>query len=174
MRKFFAAMLIAVAGSANANVLCEIITKDPRYHVATYIRSQTACVTTRQVGSAEVAQFGKFLVAATAVVYLTHLYKQSQIEEILAGDYKTMTCRRGTIWDRETFEFLVGERIAVNRNTGNAYDHTGNGVYERGMWTSYKLDMNNQTVRGNGLMGSVDLTCQITADVRRSLISDEE
>ena len=52
MKKIVAGLILALGSiSANANVLCNIVTKDPRYHVSSYVRSQTACVTTTHAGA---------------------------------------------------------------------------------------------------------------------------
>jgi len=50
MKKTLILSLMFATGIANANVLCNVITKDPRYNVGSYVRSQTACRTTTHAG----------------------------------------------------------------------------------------------------------------------------
>jgi predicted lipid-binding transport protein (Tim44 family) len=69
MKKALIGLALATAGfSAHANVLCNIITKDPRYNVTSYVRSQTACVTTTHAVGAGAAAL--HVVGAIAAIYV--------------------------------------------------------------------------------------------------------
>ena len=88
MKKALIGLALATAGfSAHANVLCEIITKSPRYDVASYVRSQTACVTTTQVG-ANLLKATSVIIVLTAITYLIEEQnkKNSQPKEIEGGE----------------------------------------------------------------------------------------
>jgi hypothetical protein len=167
MKKTLVGLILALGGiSAHANVLCNIITKDPRYNVSSYVRSQTACVNTTYANASgigtQVARLGTLVLVASAISYLTEQNYNSKVEAILSGNYKILNCIRNR---DESYEFLVGKEYAINRGTSNTYTRTADGVYERGMFTSYKLDTNTMTVSGNGLMGNAGMNCQVKEEI---------
>ena len=181
MKKIVAGLMLTFASMSSFADLCTIITKDPRYAVASYVRNQTACRTTTHAGAsnigAQVARIGAIIVVASAVSYLIEQNQKAKTEEILSDDYKTLSCSKSGGWHPSvkptTYEFLVGKEHAINKGTGNIYSKSSNGVYERGNFTSYKLDLHNMTVTGNGLMGNADLTCMIMQEVRNGEVGEE-
>ena len=169
----------ATISSASANVLCEIITKDPRYNVSSYVRSQTACRTTSYasssgIGSA-VVKLGALYLVASALTYMAHhSTNQRMIEDILSDDYKTLDCFSPS--RQLNYKFLVGKNYAINENSTANYTKTSDGLYERGFNTSYTLDMKKLAVYGNGNAGKADLTCKVLDEVNVAKIQqvDEE
>jgi hypothetical protein len=88
MKKALIGLALATAGfSAHANVLCNIITKSPRYDVASYVRSQTACVTTTHAAGASAgsaAGIGPLIVGLAVYGLIQGQMFKKQIEDEMA------------------------------------------------------------------------------------------
>lgn len=136
MKFIFVAALMCVANIANANVLCEIVTKDPRYNVASYIRSQTACVTTRNVTGT--AGIGPAIAAIGVLRVLTAIVEKSNAE---AEENRQKDARNAEIADHigircfgydTAVTFALNDNRAVNLTTGESYTQTSENVYKYG------------------------------------------
>ena len=121
MKKIVAGLMLAVCGlSANANVLCNIVTKDPRYHVTSYVRSQTACVTTTHAGASavgtQILRLGALWLVVKGIEYLVEqkrenaLTEQSKVETVEAPKVETVVEAVVAVAEAKTIETLVSEK----------------------------------------------------------------
>lgn len=171
MKKFFAATLMAIACNANANVLCEIITKDPRYNVSSYFRTQTACVTTNHAGTtgiaSQVARLGAIIIVVQSLEFLAQKRNENRdrkILEMLTKDYKIVKCDAPYQGKKYT-QFLVGKDQAIAHGSTVFFNKSEDGIYKVANFSTYKLDLNNMLLTGNGMNGKLNSNCEISESV---------
>lgn len=165
----FGLILIFSCLSARAD-LCLILTKDPRFAVSSYIRNQTACRTTSQVGlgslGSQLARLGTIMIVASAISYLVDQNNRLKVEKIISDDYQTLSCQ-----DRSrTVKFLVGKESAINQDSGKIYDRIQDGVFRAGMFTSYQLNVNTMSITGSGGDGPANFKCSVIQQIKNGQI----
>jgi len=189
MKKVLTATILAVSCVSSYADLCTIITKDPRYSVASFVRNQTACVTTTQAG-VSAAKLGPIILTAAALFYLSERMETSakeELVEILSNDYKIVACgdpdAKQSIWDKAQYiEFLVGKNIAkwrIKSSTDSMtsyvdknmrfmrYDNKNHdGVYQHSGFSTMALNMNTLKYGGNSIGGSQHLSCKVLEEVQ--------
>jgi hypothetical protein len=176
MRKIVIGLFFAIFSVNSHAVLCEIITKDPRYNVASYFRNQTACRTTNyanatSIGS-QIARVGTLFLVISALEYISRKNFDSKVESILSNNYKTVQCSfpyKG----KQYVEFLVGDEYAILKGSEASFAKKDSGVYEIGNFSSYKLDMNKMNFLGNGLNGNINAGCYVQQEVRNGEVGNE-
>ena len=100
MKQILAGLMLSLGCiSANANVPCIINPTSPVYHVDTYIRMQSACVTTQHAGKAALAN--PFLALAGVIIAGAHIsnFIDWNKDEHKWIDYKVT-------WSDDTVDFV--------------------------------------------------------------------
>jgi hypothetical protein len=175
MKKIVAGLILALGSiSANANVLCNVVTKDPRYHVSSYVRSQTACVTTTHAGAssagAQLARLGLVVGLFMTVEFLADQYVKSTVEEIVNADYKIVSCN---IKHKE-YNFLVGKERMVNKETTKVYKKASEGIYKSSNLANFQLNVNAMEFSGSSWTeGTLYSKCYIKEETRNGVVGQE-
>ena len=166
MKKIVAGLAVALGCvSAQAMVPCVVNPTSPVYHVDTYIRMQTSCVTTAHAGGAgmSASTAAKILGAAALIILVENITTDIALEvreQIIKEDHKVVKCN-GKIG---LVNVVVGKEYAIVRQGTRVEKHamTSPGVYFRMALFPSTLDINTLEYR---VFGKVYGTCELTHNV---------
>jgi hypothetical protein len=196
MKKALIVGLAMMSGAVQANVLCVVdgYTKATGTVVASYIRSQTACVTTNYASTAGglTASTAAKILSGVGIligaIALKDASNRSIAEEITKESHQVIDCspnigKQGDYPSRPgKMQIIVGKEKAIAlyssiMYTGHALDHTmalylDEGVYKQRHWLSKATFDPLSTRLLNLVVNNQDMySCKVAAEIN---IKDEE
>jgi hypothetical protein len=166
MKKIVAGLMVALGCmSAQAMVPCIVNPTSPVYHVDTYIRMQTSCVTTQHAGGAGMgaSTAAKVLGVAALIILVENITTDIALEvreQIIKDNHKVVKCdgKIGRV------DVVVGKDYAIVRQGSRVEKHSMSepGVYFRMALFPSTLDINTLEYK---VFGKVYGTCELIQNV---------